>query len=348
MTGTSPIPTLRVDSSEFPEAERFNAWRDRVASMFLVSPTDGTMRDQDWATAAWLVGPLIFNYLNVGPSCSTTVPARLRQVDTGCLNVRFNRRGRALIMLDDSPIVSDTDEILITDLGQGRQAWTERNQRLEVFIPYSALGYDPSRHPRYIRVPVASAKGRILESAMRALWDSLDSVTATDATAVADGFIGLLRGLISLDSADPGGPRGYIAARRRAMCEYLERHLREADLGEQSLLRAFGVSRATIYRDFQADGGLSHYIAQRRLAMAARELALLPSTRGRIRMIAERWGFPDTNTFSRQFRRTFGRRPSELTGPDARDWWRAPVPRVTAAAAARETSAVARWLSAPA
>lgn len=79
-----------------------------------------------------------------------------------------------------------------------------------------------------------------------------------------------------------------------------------------SLCAAFGASRATIYRDFAADGGVERFIVRRRLDRAFRELASCPPDRGRVRRVAERWGFACPYHFSRAFRRQFDLWPSEV------------------------------------
>jgi AraC-like DNA-binding protein len=71
-----------------------------------------------------------------------------------------------------------------------------------------------------------------------------------------------------------------------------------------------GWSRATVYRLFEADGGLFSYIQQRRLQRALMELIFERHGR-RVLDIALENQFASEATFNRAFRRTFGLPPGE-------------------------------------
>jgi AraC-like DNA-binding protein len=96
------------------------------------------------------------------------------------------------------------------------------------------------------------------------------------------------------------------------MRRHLDEHLDNPELGVASLCAAFGASRATIYRGFADEGGVARYVTRRRLERAYRDLAGAPPDRGRVRRVAERWGFACPYHFSRAFRRQFDLWPSEV------------------------------------
>ncbi|GAA0622673.1 hypothetical protein GCM10009422_18310 [Brevundimonas kwangchunensis] len=82
-----------------------------------------------------------------------------------------------------------------------------------------------------------------------------------------------------------------------------------------ALARAAGVSRATLYRAFDAEGGVVRYIRERRLHHARTALRLRHERSETIASIAERFGFASATHFSRQFRERFGYLPSEVAPP---------------------------------
>lgn len=103
------------------------------------------------------------------------------------------------------------------------------------------------------------------------------------------------------------------AAARAAMMGKIQRHvqanLHRPDLSPESILRSFALARPTLYRMFEAEGGLAAYIRNCRLREAAEELASAPGLA--IREIAEGLSFsaPD---FTRAFRRSYGVSPREF------------------------------------
>jgi len=92
----------------------------------------------------------------------------------------------------------------------------------------------------------------------------------------------------------------------------IEGHIASPDLDADFICARSGWSRATVYRLFQAEGGLARYIRQRRLHWAFRELMSGRSPRRRIVDLAIDCQFASEATFSRAFHRLFGMPPGEV------------------------------------
>ncbi|WP_174280391.1 helix-turn-helix domain-containing protein [Sphingomonas bacterium] len=111
-------------------------------------------------------------------------------------------------------------------------------------------------------------------------------------------------------AADPSTARA-VPARpgKRALAERaIEERLGSAMLTVANLCRWTGMSRSSLYRLFDADGGVQAYIRDQRLARVAEELRV--ATAGRVADIAERWGFCDAAYLARVFREVHGVTPS--------------------------------------
>ncbi|WP_248889652.1 helix-turn-helix domain-containing protein [Bradyrhizobium japonicum] len=83
-------------------------------------------------------------------------------------------------------------------------------------------------------------------------------------------------------------------------------------LTADELCRHFQISRATLYRLFEADGGLSHYVREQRLNLAFRQLISPSAEDTRLIDLAVGMRFSSDSTFIRAFRRKFGLTPGEL------------------------------------
>jgi AraC-like DNA-binding protein len=111
-----------------------------------------------------------------------------------------------------------------------------------------------------------------------------------------------------------GRAGGARAAARAAVFgtlrRYIEANLHEPDLSPESVLLASQLSRPTLYRLFESEGGLATYIRNRRLSQAADELRRYPNKA--VIEIAYGLGFNSASDFNRAFRRAFDMSPLDF------------------------------------
>jgi AraC-like DNA-binding protein len=102
---------------------------------------------------------------------------------------------------------------------------------------------------------------------------------------------------------------------RRAALDSLKRlveqHLNSPALSAEFVCARSGWSRATVYRLFEAEGGLARYIRKRRLLRAFCELTSGQAPRLRIVDLALEHQFASEASFNRAFRRAFGIPPGK-------------------------------------
>lgn len=100
----------------------------------------------------------------------------------------------------------------------------------------------------------------------------------------------------------------YLAMIKRHVADNLETDL----LTAAELCRQFRISRATLYRLFEADGGLAHYIREQRLNLAFQRMISQTEPDKRLMNLAVSMSFSSDSTFIRAFRRKFGLTPGDL------------------------------------
>jgi AraC-like DNA-binding protein len=100
------------------------------------------------------------------------------------------------------------------------------------------------------------------------------------------------------------------AALRAQVQRYVEANLYRQELSPESILQAFQIPRPTLYRMFEAEGGLGTYIRHCRLRAAADELVELPHIA--VMEVGYGLGFNSASDFTRAFRRVYGVAPRDF------------------------------------
>lgn len=216
-------------------------------------------------------------------------------------------RGR----LGDLNVDRDPGSIYVLDMAK-RVETVQRRYRLQgMFIPKSALGFDHDSHPTLMKFPNGRSVGRLLDALFNDLFRDLLQNDAID-VARFEQFKSCLKLSMGADARDVDIRRHVRDALRDTICSHVEKNIEHGDLSVDSILKEFGVSRASLYRMFEDRGGVREFISSRRLLRAVLDLSNGPVLRGDISKTAEKWGFTTSANFNRAVRREFGTTPGSL------------------------------------
>ena len=312
---TAPLPIAGFQSGAIPDTERFDAWRHSLGPCHEIRPlVDAPGGHPSVSSTGWALEDLTLTELSFSPS------SYRRRADDGRVLVRLYREGRAQGVLGDTEFATAPGEIHVFDQAATCHGSTIGRQSMKsIFLPHCAVGYLSGSHPAHIRVRPDTAIGRVLQSSIELLFNELPYADRSEASRLAAGVSGVIRGLLLSDSRGANDSTDFHAARRQAMRRFLEQHLAERELGIEKLCAAVFVSRATVYRDFAEEGGVARFVTRCRLERAFHDLATGVAERGRVRRVAERWGFASQYHFSRLFRQQFHVAPSEVVASTAAD-----------------------------
>ena len=127
---------------------------------------------------------------------------------------------------------------------------------------------------------------------------------------MADTFLTLVR-MLMVKGSDTLSTAQQDLDRRPLLRTFIARNLENPELSPDHICRQLGLSRTSLYREFQEDGGVLRFIADQRLDRCFADLMATPASRGAVRQVAERWGFHHAGNFHRRFRERFGMSPSD-------------------------------------
>lgn len=183
-----------------------------------------------------------------------------------------------------------------------------------LFLPFESIGYDPSCHHDDYVFERDSSVGTVISQALTHMVSRMPYTPSQEVPAMIGQVTDLVRDLIL-------GNRTYMnhaninRARRLAIDAYIENNLHLLTVSAaKHLIKEFNITRPTLYRMFEADGGVEAYVNRRRLHRTLLSLKDADPKRGAVRKIAEGFGFVDAGNFTRAFRSEFGFCPSEIVG----------------------------------
>lgn len=169
---------------------------------------------------------------------------------------------------------------------------------------------------RGLRFAASEPYTHLLAAHLKEVWDRAPHCTRAEGEASVASLLALLAaGLRPGREKSASTSVAAHATQRNAIKRYLERSVVSvgaAELDMRQLSRRFGLSRASLYRLFEPDGGLVTYLRSRRLHRAARLLVSPAHRHLRILDIAIDCRFSSETSFIRSFRREYGISPGEL------------------------------------
>ena len=261
-------------------------------------------------------GDLILTKVRFSAQVLAHDPTAIKGFDHEYLLFERYRRGESRGVAGETATRIDAGTLHLVDMGQPYATSTTDVVTEGVLIPYHLVGFDPSRHERYVSVPRATPRGRLLDTALDALAAAVGACDPQEAIVLERAFAGLVERLM-LKRRNADGPPEAGVATDLALRGYIEAHLGDPRLGAARLCSRFGLSRASLYRRFRGEGGVERYIAGRRLDRCFLELCSAAPVRGRVKRVATKWGYPDPGNFNRRFRDRFDMAPTECVASGA-------------------------------
>lgn len=165
-----------------------------------------------------------------------------------------------------------------------------------------------------------TAAGRLIAGHLKTLSEVAEGLTPAEGAAAVETTLALIERLLgtAVVLTPPQAAAAYRTVRRLAL-DAIDRRLFDPTLTVEGVAAETGVSRATLYRAFDASGGVRACIQGRRLDRALRALKLRRGRTPSISDIAHAHGFVSDAHFNRAFRARFDHAPGAVAPASAND-----------------------------
>lgn len=309
-----PLSVLRFDSASLPSADAYAYWREELGAIFDINMTN---REHEKAfrgsMETYHFGNLLLARVASDSQRFSRSTRTLARSGVDHFLVQIHVDGGFSAETEGREYVVNTGDICVVDLARPYATAASNFDNITLCLPRATLeSLIPNPDALHgLVLPGRSAAAELLNHHMLSLFNASRRLPARDAMTVADGSIafvaGCLRPFTQTGGGKPAPSRAVLYAQVR---RFIESNLSDPDLGPEKVVAAVGVSRATLFRMFEALGGVASYIRGRRLANALADLRR-PIHPERVIDIAYKWGFRSEASFSRAFRTAYGLTPSE-------------------------------------
>lgn len=301
------IETLSVDRYAGP----FGAFEARSTTFFEVTPLKNSNNKNRFG-AHFFHTPKGFFVESHFDAITTNHTARHADLMSGYISVSRFPVGGHLNPFQKLDPEDRLGAITIADYARPYILFSERSVLQSLFLDKKSIGLSETDVIPNRAISGRSPAARLLNAKLDRIFRQLGASQPQLIKAQVAEFIACVQLLISPRKVSPDVRAKARDALFEEICAFIESHLHDPRLGTAVLLQRFGVSRASLFRMFEAHGGVRTYIRDQRLLGAAYELSQSPVLRGKVRAVSERWGFTSQTEFNRSVRRKFGVKPGML------------------------------------
>ncbi|ESR22686.1 helix-turn-helix domain-containing protein [Lutibaculum baratangense] len=308
---SSESPTS-FDLRALSGAERFEMWSTLVRPLFDVRLPDGSDVETFRGEASTvLLGDVVIARTSGDGQHFSRTSGTIRDSGWDHLVIQCYDRGAYAGDLAGQEVVVGSGEIGVLDLARPFETFASAFSNLTLVIPREKFVSLRPSGIHGLKVDGTRPLARIIRAHMGFMAAEGHRLDLAEAAACTDALVALVTGAATADA--PPGVRAAAAASARATAlDFVDRNLDSPGLSPDRIAEACGISRATLYRILEMDGGIAAFIRDRRLARALDLLAGGAAERRSVERIAFDVGFTSAAHFSRAFKARFGVRPSDV------------------------------------
>lgn len=304
--GSDALPVTRIDRSV-----GFEEYFDYASNFFEAKPF-GPRSDAAFSTrTSWFTDRVMIGIETTGPVVSKRAKTHT-QGSEHLISIERYWSGQERGIVGEETAETVLGAITIEDQEQPFEYVSSGVSCECVYAQKSEIGYDPDRHSAKMNIPADTAIGKLVHASMDELYQSAIFHGEFVSESALEEFFACLKIALGTHPQREDVRAHARAALYKLICRYIEDNLAEPDIGTRSILKNFGLSRASLYRMFEPQGGVRTYIMERRLTRAMLDISDHKIERGVFRRVAERWGFSTQPNFNRSIERAFGSSPSRL------------------------------------
>ena len=282
------VPVALFDYQLFEPADRLPAFRDVLSDVYDIDAIGNRDEFKVLATG-YMVDNILFNTVSFTPSTFHRNTSHLQGDEQNFLVLEFMLEGRQLVTMNSRHIHMTKGTIYLRDWGQEFKSDSDHMRLHSVVIPRNRLKssqYLNEKHPIF-SLSIDEASGELISKTWLHLLSQFSSTSVSDVKILTSDFLSMLDDLLGYNSTNK--PNTSFDS----MCQYIMSRLHN-EISASEICNHFHVSRSSVYRAFESEGGIKRYITKERLRNCYLELRSADPSRTKVSDTYQSWGFDMT------------------------------------------------------
>ena len=303
MTG---VPSFTIGPTAPAARTCLQEWRAAVEMLFDVEPLGSAF---EASISSYALGPILIGQSSASAQAFSRNEAVIQRSQIDHMMVQLYLRGGFTGQAAGTAIAVEPGDICCFDLAFGFETRAPDFENITMIVPKSTL--HPLANTDFFHGLVLRADDTanlLLASHMRELLKLCPTIGQDEIDAVAQVTTEIVRLCLRMPGRQrlaPDAREGSLVDRGEA---YIGEHLSDPDLDASKICEVFGVSRPTLYRQFEPLGGVASVIRNWRLSNVFGDLERANGEP--FHEIARRNGFANGAGCSRAFKSRYGLSPS--------------------------------------
>jgi AraC-like DNA-binding protein len=306
------MEAVRFSTRELAKSRQLEAWRDWYAGSFEVAPLGAPDRGFAGESEVWKLDGMALVSVSAPPLRAMRTKSLIRRDPTDHWVITIGKRAATGLISEGGQTLVPAGVPFVLSLGDFSANQRDLDDRIQLNISRDRFGAIASALDAARGRTVSTALGGMLSEYIRLLERQLPGLTEEDARSLPEAVAAMVAACMAPSADRITTARGQISATLKEKARRcILRNLRSPHLGSNMLCRELGMSRSSLYRLLESEGGVERYIQHHRMMESFAQLSD-PSNTQPIVVIAVELRMLDSSSFSRAFRRQFGISPTDV------------------------------------
>lgn len=308
---------IYLSTSDIAPEARNNFWRTVIRPIYeIASPNGDPSEALQGEILSYSAGPLTIGSTSFSEQSYQRDKHQIDRENSDFYLIQYITSGDLRGDFEGRPVTATTGDIVIIDLTQSLHSHASAGQRITTILARDVLNRSINWRSLHGTVLAADAPStRLITHFLQGVLNIAPELSAEEGASTQDAIVNLIA--LALRSspdmtASNSGTDAVNVEMKEQIIRFIENSIASTSLSVALIQKRFNISRAHLYRIFDAENGIASLIKEKRLDFALQTLMKGQYSNITAKQLAHLSGFKSPELLNRLFREKYGMSPKEL------------------------------------